>query len=180
MANTLVPQHSVSQVFICSLLTGTANLASLTPREYQERAYKVNHYLKTMAAGDCHITYHVHKGFWTRPQHSWSRDGVHPNTKLGRSKYIASLRNAIFLAVANLSQQSVQPTTHYSSQSPHRYSAFFLSLYASHLFFRLYFLCLFFFLLACFFYTLFINLGSLRCAQCRAAHLSTRFFFCFV
>ena len=59
-----------------------------------------------MCEGEKTISYHNHKGFWAIPTHIWSRDGVHPNTKLGRAKYIASLRKAIFQAVGKICREN--------------------------------------------------------------------------
>lgn len=102
LANTLVEKYSVQQVFICSILTRTGTLGCLTPPQFKEAAVRVNKYLRTMCSGDPNLTFHNHKGFWDVPVHTWSHDGVHPNSKFGRQKYIASLRKAIFLATGKL------------------------------------------------------------------------------
>ena len=38
------------------------------------------------------IMYKSHDGFWTTPIHEWNRDGIHPNTNLGRALYKKSIR----------------------------------------------------------------------------------------
>ena len=102
IANTLINKYSVAHVVICSVLNRTSALGSLTAAQFKSLAYKVNHYLKTMCTDEPNLFYHIHKGFWSIPIHQWSHDGIHPNTKIGRKKYIASIRKAIFLSVGRL------------------------------------------------------------------------------
>lgn len=106
IANELLSTYSVYQVYICSILNRTGSLHSITPHYFKSQAFKINHYLSTMCKDEPNLHFHVHKGFWSIPPHKWTRDGVHPNTKEGRSKYISSLRKAIFLAVGKLCQMS--------------------------------------------------------------------------
>ena len=96
LANELVNTYSVSRVAISSIIPRHHALRGMTPKQFGEIAHKVNHYVKVMCAGDPNISYHVHQGFWVPHYVTWSRDGVHPNTQLGRKMYLRSMRKAIF------------------------------------------------------------------------------------
>ena len=69
IANRLINTYSVAYVSICSILNRTACLHQLSPEQFKAKAYKVNHHLRTMCAGDKQLTFHVHKGFWSTPTH---------------------------------------------------------------------------------------------------------------
>ena len=51
-----------------------------------------NNILKHFCDTETNISYHTHRSFWNVAIDSWSRDGLHPNTKVGRQKYKRSLR----------------------------------------------------------------------------------------
>ena len=99
LADVLRHRYHIRTIMVCSIVNRKAHLKDITPEEFQTAAYETNNYLQNYADSHPHITYHVHKGFWAHPIDSWSRDGVHPNTPAGRTKYIKSIRKAVFLAL---------------------------------------------------------------------------------
>lgn len=97
VATTLINQHHTLHVTLCSILH-RANNIKMTPFQFQELANTHNNILKDLCEVEPDITYHTHRGFWNIPISQWSRDGIHPNTQLGRQKYKTSLRTAVYNA----------------------------------------------------------------------------------
>ena len=64
-------------------------------------------FLKHLCDVEVNIPYHVHRGFWLDPVDVWSRNGIHPNTSLGRKKYKASLRSAVFKSVEQINDYNL-------------------------------------------------------------------------
>ena len=104
IAERLRTQYSVRSVVICSVINRHSHLRSLTTEKFADAALKLNLLLKDYAGTHPCTFYQNHKGFWTTPVSSWSRDGVHPNTSLGRKRYIKSIRKASFLALQSITQ----------------------------------------------------------------------------
>jgi lysophospholipase L1-like esterase len=106
IANNLINQYGVHQVFVCSILYRSHKLHGMDPLHFKSQAIKVNSYLRNMCADERYLAFHNHRGFWEAPIHVWSRDGVHPNTTQGRKKYLGSIRQAIFLAAGRLANMA--------------------------------------------------------------------------
>ena len=101
MAQYCLSHYGASHVVICSSLKRLRGVHNQTLAQYNANVYLLNNNLKTLCKELSHISYHRHSGFWAdsnrQPllQHTWSRDGIHPNTDLGRLQYKRSLRDAI-------------------------------------------------------------------------------------
>lgn len=104
LAERLRSQYHVRSIVICSVLHRQAHLRTLSPQQFSAAALQLNSLMKDYAGTDPLTFYHNHKGFWTTPVQAWSRDGVHPNSTLGRKRYSKSLRKASFLALQGLTR----------------------------------------------------------------------------
>jgi len=94
-AKHVIETYNVKHVILCSALHRNNHIHT-TPVEFDNIVHTFNTALKDLAEPEKDITYHTHRGFWACPCEQWSRDGIHPNTLLGRQKYKTSLRLAIF------------------------------------------------------------------------------------
>jgi hypothetical protein len=106
IAKFLVEHYHVRHVAICSLVNRTAGL-SISEHEFQARAFSCNKYLMDLCEDEPRVHYFVHKGFWQYPVDQWSDDGIHPRTRTGRKKYMASIRKAVFKTLEKFTLPSV-------------------------------------------------------------------------
>ena len=57
-----------------------------TVQDVQEKIFQFTIFLTHSRDVETNIGYHVHRGFWLDPVDVWSRDGIYPNTSVGRKK----------------------------------------------------------------------------------------------
>lgn len=101
LATHLINSLEVKQVTICSIIPRFERVKEGV--NFADEMYNCNKYLQNLAEVEERVRYHVHKGFWAVDHREWSRDGIHPNQPQGRGKYRASLRSAVFNAIADIS-----------------------------------------------------------------------------
>lgn len=101
LARTFVTDFKVKHVFVC----GALNRDDVRLPNFKGIVTLYNKFLIDLCEVEPDVAYWVHKGFWSVPVSSWSRDGTHPNTELGRKKYKTSLKCAVFRSL-----QALRPT----------------------------------------------------------------------
>ena len=94
LAHSILNDNRAQHVTLCSALHRTKNTGNKSAHQYNILVNQYNNILRNFCDAEDHVTYHTHRGFWQCDHASWSRDGTHPNTPLGRKNYIRSLRNA--------------------------------------------------------------------------------------
>ena len=95
-AHRIIDDFGVRHVTVCSVLHRTY------PHHINADIDAYNNVLRHFCDVETDIDYHTHRGFWQTANESWSRDGLHPNTVIGRRKYKRSLRQAVYNAVRSL------------------------------------------------------------------------------
>ena len=93
---TCIDDFGVRHVTVCSVLHRTY------PHHINADIDAYNKVLRHFCDVETNIDYHTHRGFWQTANESWSRDGLHPNTVIGRRKYKRSLRQAVYNALRSL------------------------------------------------------------------------------
>ena len=101
---TLSEVPSLKHVTPCSAFLWKSYIVN-TVQDTREKMFQFNNFLKHLC--EVNIPYHVHRGFWLDPVDVWSRNGIHPNTSLGRKKYKASLRSAVFKSVEQINDYNL-------------------------------------------------------------------------
>ena len=97
----------VRDIRICSVLSRVA-MRDMVKEDFLCRAYEVNGHLRELCLSAPCIFYHLHEGFWQTEDHqvlsvdSWSWDGIHPNLKSGRDKYVKCMRSALHNAAREI------------------------------------------------------------------------------
>jgi len=95
VCTSLILHHAVLHVTLCSALYRDSNIHT-TPQLFKHNVNLFNTILSDLCFVDPQIDYHTHRGFWASPIEEWSRDGIHPNTSVGRQKYKTSIRSAVY------------------------------------------------------------------------------------
>ena len=94
--------------YICSCLPRMNNIRSGTPAQFLHTANVFNNCMKAYCSINGKLVFHAHKGFSgtsTRQPltiSTWSRDGIHPNTRTGRSLYKRSIRAALLDSIQHI------------------------------------------------------------------------------
>lgn len=91
-------EFGVSQVVICQLIK-RAKWRHFSPEDGTTRVAVVNTFIQAECAGDHHISFWKHKGFWNPRNRIFMRDGVHFND-LGNFKLYRSFRGALLWAAS--------------------------------------------------------------------------------
>ena len=96
VGEAILKDNPLAKVVLCSALhrgrpTGPHSLLN-------DNIDLFNRILRNYCDVEPRMTYHTHRGFWTVPIKHWSTDYIHPNTHLGMSNYIKSIRRAILTA----------------------------------------------------------------------------------
>ena len=79
-------------VYICGALHRQRGISS-SVLNMENLVLDFNDNLKELCDGEEFIFYHQHRGFWEDQSHHvlpvdyWSKDGIHPNSFVGRDKY---------------------------------------------------------------------------------------------
>ena len=99
-AEHLVNEQGVKQVFVAQVLPRVGLGGGITPQMFWDGMQLVNRLLLDWCDPEPSIHYWVHTGFWSKPldptsKDTWTYDGVHPNTPLGRALYKNSIRRAL-------------------------------------------------------------------------------------
>ena len=94
----VLKSQSNLHVMVCSVIPRSSRLNS-SESNFKSNIVNYNTYLRNMCSVNSSIHYWKHKGFWADPVSYWSRDGIHPNSRIGRKRYCTSIKNAIFKAV---------------------------------------------------------------------------------
>ena len=94
-AHELVMDYGVMRVVICGALYRIGHLRVPSRVDFDAVIDSYNTILREMCASERFVVYRSHSGFWGNPIHTWSRDGIHPNTSFGRKLYIKSLRQIL-------------------------------------------------------------------------------------
>ena len=94
-AHELVMDYGVMRVVICGALYRIGHLRVPSHVDFDAVIDSYNTILREMCASERFVVYRSHSGFWGNPIHTWSRDGIHPNTSFGRKLYIKSLRQIL-------------------------------------------------------------------------------------
>lgn len=105
IAKILIANYRVKHVTLCSIINRASRL-SITTEQFATAAYLCNKYLMDLCEVEARVHFHMHKGFWSSSPNEWSRDGIHPNNPIGRKKYRASLRKAVFKTLQNFTVRS--------------------------------------------------------------------------
>lgn len=100
LANLALSVSSVRHVAICGSLH-----RSVKGTELFDKIQLFNRILFNFCEVEPKITFHSHQGLALFPTFELSRDSVHPNGKLGRDRYLRSIRRIIFCCLNNLSDQ---------------------------------------------------------------------------
>ena len=92
--------HEIIDVFGARHVTVSSALHRSSPLDTNNRHINnlidnYNNILRNFCDVEPLIDYHTHRGFWNTDTYTWSRDGLHPNTNVGRAKYKRSLRKAV-------------------------------------------------------------------------------------
>ena len=88
---------SVQKVVVLSALCRSES------QPLNEKIYQYNGLLKDFCEVEENISCKCLQGFWQDPISMWSRDNIHPNTKLGRKRYKNDLRRVIFSTMPSIS-----------------------------------------------------------------------------
>ena len=94
-AHELVMDYGAMRVVICGALYRIGHLRVPSHVDFDAVTDSYNTILREMCASECFVVYRSHSGFWGNPIHTWSQDGIHPNTSFGRKLYIKSLRQIL-------------------------------------------------------------------------------------
>ena len=94
----VIKSQSNLHVMVCSVIPRSSRLNS-SESNFKSNIVNCNTYLRNMCSVNSSIHYWKHKGFWADPVSYWSRDGIHPYSRIGRKRYCTSIKNAIFKAV---------------------------------------------------------------------------------
>ena len=94
----VLKSQSNLHVMVCSVIPRSSRLNS-SESNFKLNIVNCNTYLRNMCSVNSSIHYWKHKGFWADPVSYWSRDGIHPNSRIGRKRYCTSIKNGIFMAV---------------------------------------------------------------------------------
>ena len=100
-AEVLIKEWGVKHVIVCQVLPRVEGLAPhIDPKQFWEAMQRTNSFLIDWCEPESQIHYWVHQGFWDRPlvaggYDTWSLDGIHPNSAIGRKLYKSSLRRAL-------------------------------------------------------------------------------------
>ena len=87
--------HEIIDVFGARHVTVCSALHRSSPLDINNLIDNYNNILRNFCDVEPLIDYHTHRGFWNTDTYTWSRDGLHPNTNVGRAKYKRSLRKAV-------------------------------------------------------------------------------------
>ena len=96
LAHNLIQLYDVRLVALTTILP-RETCRSVTPGLFREKAHLVNLITSRLLEDHPNIVFLKHKGFWKDAvgkrisTSTWSTDGVHPDTDLGRKKYQKSL-----------------------------------------------------------------------------------------
>ena len=101
LANDLLRKiNSLEHITICSAIYREDKFDN-NKLKLRDTIKQYNGFLAHLCEVEPRIRYHVHSGYWLHSVSTWSRDGIHPNTILGRKKYKRSLRSAVFKAITS-------------------------------------------------------------------------------
>ena len=110
-ARALRDLYKVKQVIICGLISRAEGI-EMTEEQFSMRARDINTILWVSVSLEKNIQFHYHPGFYTlgangQKASAWdfTRDGIHPNTKQARHKYLSSMTNAIHKATRAVRKQ---------------------------------------------------------------------------
>ncbi|KAI0242052.1 hypothetical protein LSAT2_014989 [Lamellibrachia satsuma] len=94
LAHEIIDVFGARHVTVCSALHRSSPLDT-NNRHINNLIDNYNNILRNFCDVEPLIDYHTHRGFWNTDTYTWSRDGLHPNTNVGRAKYKRSLRKAV-------------------------------------------------------------------------------------
>ena len=100
-AEELLEIENIKMVTICSLLRRDDR--NIGQDKSFHKTYVFNNILKEFCDKSKIIKFHRHEGFGT-PITKWTKDGIHPNSPLGRKNYKRSIRSAAFRTVTAISK----------------------------------------------------------------------------
>ena len=81
LANSVVNMGIARLVMVCGVLPRIGRLSLPSGVVFDNIVTDYNHRLHALCESERNIIYKSHNGFWSPAVHTWSRDGIHPNSQ---------------------------------------------------------------------------------------------------